>query len=87
MTVLWLKQTGEKFLRQHVAPCGLKSNQHGAILPTELYTFMTPVYDANWELHLVLQFNVANKTDEYCEPVNQNRMINVLKEDSFAGRM
>lgn len=45
------------------------------------------MYDANWELHHVLQFNVANKTDEYCEPVHQNRMINVLKEDSFADRM
>lgn len=79
--VLWLKRTGVKFLPQHAAPCGLKSNQYWCNFTYRI------VYDANWKLHHVLQFNVANKTAKYCEPVYQNWMINVLKEDSFADRM
>lgn len=49
---------------QHVTPSGLKSNQYGAILPTELYTCTTQTgsfttfYNLMWQIRLM---NTANQ--------------------------
>lgn len=71
VTVLWLKRTGVNFLRATCSP---------------LWFEIEPVWCNFTELYMTQRASprfTMWQIDEYCEPVHQNWMINVLKEDSF----